>query len=227
MNIEPTFSAYKAYYLDLEILNRTKVFVGKRDQNKNYIYETEPRSLIAAAVYLYEKKIINVKNILNFIELDCEDGRYQVCQRKGQLFAPKGSDDPNTIGYRIFYIMCLLMLKGGGLEAICDTHLFLYETAFNLHYPGTRYTFFAAYESNILIEQIYIHIGNVKWIDGILTLDLDERLETWSGENDYRQAQIYWLYKKFYSETRTGQILKIKRHLLSSPDFDISRYLDI
>ena len=125
----------------------------------------------------------------------------------------------------ILYIMCLLMIRGNGPAAILESSLYLFDVSHNLHYPKTRFTFFAVKEDDIMIEQLCIHLKSGQsddWIDGILTACNSE--ETWGGDREYLQAKIYWIYNKFYTKTKIGQILRIQR-FLSSGNPDISSIL--
>lgn len=214
---------YNGYHLDIDVLNKTYVFIGKLGPNEKYEYESEPRSLSNAARYFWDRKLIKANNCIFSIDIECENGeKYVVSQFKTPFGSSSPGDNPNTIGFWIFYIMCLLMMKGNGPAAIIESSLYLFDTSYNLRHPATRFAFFAVNNDEIIIEELCINLRSGGWIDGILKTYQSE--ETWGGENEYAQARIYWLYNKFYTKTKVGQILKIKR-FLSTANPDLTKIL--
>lgn len=103
----------------------------------------------------------------------------------------------------------MLNLQKNGVDPF-GARWFYYDKVYCLEDPMTGYKFFLAYKDKIVEEQVRLVDHSGSGFDPHLFGAGNEHPPIWSDELDFDEGfDAYW-YKKFYMETKTGQL-----HMLS------------
>lgn len=100
----------------------------------------------------------------------------------------------------------LLKLQRAGVSPF-GTTWFYYDKVYALQDVMDGYRFFVVYEDAIVDEAVWLTDDTSSGFDpGALEIPGSEYGPIWSDEDDAEQAITAYWYRKFYTETKTGQV---------------------
>lgn len=100
----------------------------------------------------------------------------------------------------------LLALKAEGIEPF-SCSWFGYDSDSCMNDPQESYSFFVVYENRIVREDVSFSDCHENGFDPSFFVSGDDPTPTWSNERGWWEATTRFWYRKFYTETRTGQLM--------------------
>lgn len=101
----------------------------------------------------------------------------------------------------------LLTYRAGGLN-LFSAVFYYYDEDYCLEDPQQCFTFFVVHDGKIIRErQSFFDHCDSGFDPSVLETDSDP---TWAHEGEWAEAQAKFWYRKFYSETRTGQLMTLR-----------------
>jgi hypothetical protein len=103
----------------------------------------------------------------------------------------------------------LLALKAEGVEPFSSLW-FWYDSDLCRYDPGESYSFFVVSDDRIVRESVSLHGDPNSGFDPTIFKSENDSDSIWANDSDCREARTRFWYRKFYSETRTGQLMVLR-----------------
>ena len=104
----------------------------------------------------------------------------------------------------------LLHFRKDGIDPF-KTWWFWYDINRCMEEPNDIYSFFVVYGEKIVHEQVQFSDNPRSGFDPSVFDALDDREQLYSNQTALYEADTRFWYRKFYTETRTGQIMVLRR----------------
>ena len=117
----------------------------------------------------------------------------------------------NLVGssFHVSMFFMLLSLLRDGYEGLQCTFYF-YDHDEVLDDPHSSYAFFVAVGSKIVRERVVFHDHSNSGFDPAIFVENDSE-PVWSNDTEWEEAQTHLMYRKFYEETHTGQLMILRK----------------
>jgi hypothetical protein len=103
----------------------------------------------------------------------------------------------------------LLRFKAEGIHPF-SVVLYYYDKDICLQDPQQCFIFFAVYDGKIVRERLPFFDHYNSGFDPSVFEPMDYSDRTWEDEAEWAEAQTKYWYRKFYSETHTGQLMQLR-----------------
>lgn len=112
-------------------------------------------------------------------------------------------------GFNRHILETLLRFKAEDIHPFSVT-LYYYDKDWCLEDPQQCFIFFAVYQDKIVRERLAFFDHSDSGFDPDAFEPVDYADRVWSDEADWGEAQTKYLYRRFYSETHTGQLMQLR-----------------
>lgn len=106
-------------------------------------------------------------------------------------------------------LQTLLELKKEGVNGFAATW-FWYESDSSMDEPMDAHHFFVVHESRIVRERVSFVVGNDSGFDPSVFESEEPTEDRWENETEWWEARLWLWYRKFYQDTRTGQLMVLR-----------------
>ena len=103
----------------------------------------------------------------------------------------------------------LLALKADGIEPF-SSQWFWYDSDSSREDPHERYSFFVVANDKIVREEVSFSDYHDSGFDAAIFESESFSDSIWYNDSDWREARTRFWYRKFYTETRTGQLMVLR-----------------
>lgn len=184
-----------AYWLDIKAL---QLPLEKSESSSSDTQITFDKQTTVGEVFdQFKDKQLKQESLSGFglyTELETTDGL--TLQLKGKHF-----------NRRILEMM--LDFRAEGVNPF-EVSLFYYDKDSCRNDPQDSYRFFAVHNNKIVRERLAFSDYHDSGFDPLVFERADHSHPTWFDEEAWDEAQLKFWYRKFYSETRTGQLMALR-----------------
>jgi hypothetical protein len=143
-----------------------------------------------------------------------------------QLAITTGSDGivVSSVHFNCDLLRAMLDLQSIGADPF-DTEWFWYDTDHLLDSPLDSYSFFVTHGEAIVRERVRFSDAHDYGFDPDV-FDGADRSEMWTGDKGWRDAHVRFWYRKFYRETRIGELMVLRSDgppLFHYPEGELAR----
>lgn len=152
-----------------------------------------PTTVAGLYARLADRTIQDVDGPMLGLSITTDDGELEV----------KGSD----FGLRVLAAMLNLQKQR---VSVWNTSWFWYDSDDCRYEPDTCYSFFVVSDNKIVEERVCFFERSGAEFDPSIFEDYGSIDPTWSDERHWEAASDAFWYRKFYTETRTGQLMVLR-----------------